>query len=71
MERPPGALTLGESDRRVPAVWAAACAGLAAPDDLAAVADEARWQLGRASPAVRDALRRLPPPTRPAACSER
>jgi len=43
--------------------YAAKAAGLAAPDDPAAVANEVRWQLGHASPAVRDVLRRLPPPT--------
>jgi hypothetical protein len=46
--------------------YAAKAAGLAAPDDPTAVADEARWQLSHASPAVRDALGRLPPLTRPA-----
>jgi pimeloyl-ACP methyl ester carboxylesterase len=42
---------------------AAKAAGLAAPDDPTAVADEVRWQLRRASPAVRDVLLRLPAPT--------
>jgi hypothetical protein len=46
--------------------YAAIAAGLAAPDDPAAVADEVRWQLDQTSPSVRDVLRRLPPPTRPA-----
>jgi hypothetical protein len=46
--------------------YAAKAAGLAAPDDPAAVAREVRWQLDLASPAVRDILRRLPPPARPA-----
>lgn len=46
--------------------YAAKAAGLAAPHDPTAVADEVRWQLGHASPTVRDILRRLPPPTRPA-----
>jgi len=44
--------------------YAAKAAGLAAPDDPAAVADEVRWQLRHASPAVRAVLRRLPTPTR-------
>lgn len=44
------------------AAYAAKAAGLAAPDrHEAAVAAEVRWQLDHASPAVRDALRRLPP----------
>ena len=50
---------------RSAAAYAAKAAGLAAPDDPTAVADEVRWQLSHASPAVRDVLRRLPPPTRP------
>jgi hypothetical protein len=45
--------------------YAAIAAGLAAPDDPAAVADEAAWQLDHASPAVRAVLRKLPPPPRP------
>lgn len=45
------------------AAYAAKAAGLAAPHDPTAVADEVRWQLSHASPAVRDVLRRLPPPT--------
>jgi len=45
--------------------YAAKAAGLAAPNDPAAAAREARWQLSHASPTVRDILRRLPPPTRP------
>ncbi len=48
------------------AAYAAKAAGLAAPDDPTAVADEVRWQLAHASPAVRGVLRRLPPPTRAA-----
>ena len=48
------------------AAYAAMAAGLAAPDDPAAVADEVRWQQDQASSAVRDALLRLPPPTRSA-----
>jgi hypothetical protein len=43
--------------------YAAMAAGLAAPHDPTAVADEVRWALSHASPAVRDVLRRLPPPT--------
>ena len=46
------------------AAYAAKAAGLASPDDPTAVAEEARWQRGHLSPAVRDALRRLPPPPR-------
>jgi hypothetical protein len=46
--------------------YAAKATGLAAPHDPTAVADEVRWQLSHASPAVRDVLRRLPPPTRSA-----
>lgn len=48
------------------AAYAAKAVGLAAPHDPAAAADEVRWQLRHASPAVRDALRRLPPPVRSA-----
>jgi immunity protein 5 of polymorphic toxin system len=51
--------------RGVPA-YAAMAAGLAAPDDPTAVHDQVRWALSHASPAVRDVLRRLPPPPRPA-----
>ncbi|MGW7003375.1 putative immunity protein [Streptomyces sp. NPDC054933] len=47
--------------------YAEKASGLAAPHHPTAVADEARWQLNHASPAVRDVLRRLPaPPRRPA-----
>jgi hypothetical protein len=46
--------------------YAAIAAGLAAPGNPAAVADETRWQLEHASPGVREALRRLPPPPGPA-----
>ena len=46
--------------------YAAIAVGLAAPDDPTAVASEARWQLDHAAPAVRDVLRRLPPPPRSA-----
>jgi hypothetical protein len=46
--------------------YAAMAAGLAAPDDPNAVADEARWALTHASPAVLDVLRKLPAPTRSA-----
>jgi Imm-5 like putative immunity protein len=45
--------------------YAALAAGLAAPDDPTAVAGEVRWALRHASPAVREVLRRLPPPPRP------
>ncbi len=48
------------------AAYAAKAAALAAPHDPTAVADEVRWQLDRASPAVREVLRRLPSSTRPA-----
>ncbi len=48
------------------AAYAAVAAGLAAPDDPTAVADEVRWALSHASPAVRNVLRKLPPPTRSA-----
>ncbi len=48
------------------AAYAAKAAGLAAPNVPTAVADEVRWQQSHASPTVRDVLRRLPPPTRPA-----
>lgn len=51
--------------RGVPA-YAAKARALAAPDDPTAVAGEVSWALERASPAVRDVLRRLPPPDRPA-----
>ncbi len=69
MERKPGALTLSEDDRRMAAhargvAYAAKAAGLAAPDDPAAVANEVGWQLSHASQTVRDVLRRLPPPPR-------
>ncbi len=47
------------------AAYAAKAAGLAAPHEPTAVADEVRWQQSHASPTVRDVLRRLPPPTRP------
>ncbi len=46
--------------------YAVMAVGLAAPDDPVAVADEIRWQLDHASPAVRDILRKLPPPPRSA-----
>lgn len=48
------------------AAYAAKAAGLAAPDDAAAAATEARWQRDHASPAVREVLLRLPRSTRPA-----
>ena len=44
--------------------YAAKAAGLATPDDPTAATDEIRWALGHASPAVREVLRRLPPPPR-------
>jgi Imm-5 like putative immunity protein len=43
------------------AAYAAKAAGLAAPDQLDAVSQEIRWQLGCMSPAARAALRQLPP----------
>jgi hypothetical protein len=48
------------------AAYAAKAAGLAAPHDPAAIADEVHWQQGHASPDVREILRRLPPPPRSA-----
>jgi len=48
------------------AAYAAKAAGLAAPGDPTAVADEVRWALSHASPTIRDVLRRLPPPPRSA-----
>ena len=48
------------------AAYAAKAAGLAAPDDPTAVAEQVRWQQSHASPSVRDVLGRLPPPTRSA-----
>jgi hypothetical protein len=48
------------------AAYAAKATGLAASHDPSAAADEVGWQHRHASPAVRDALRRLPPPTRAA-----
>lgn len=46
--------------------YAVKAIGLAAPTDPAAIADETRWQLDHASPAVRAILRKLPPPPRSA-----
>jgi hypothetical protein len=43
------------------AAYAAKAAGLAAPCQPKAGRDETRWQLGHISPAVRAALRQLPP----------
>jgi hypothetical protein len=43
------------------AAYAAKAAGLAAPDQAAAVDAEIRWQLGQMSDGVRAALRQLPP----------
>jgi hypothetical protein len=51
--------------RGVPA-YAARAASIAAPDDPTVVAVEIRWALDHASPEVRNVLRRLPPPARPA-----
>jgi hypothetical protein len=56
---------MGSHARGVPA-YAAKARALAAPDDPTAVAGEVRWALERASPAVREVLRKLPPPDRPA-----
>jgi hypothetical protein len=47
-------------------VYAAKAAGLAAPDDHAALARESRWQFDHATPAVREVLSRLPPQARSA-----
>jgi hypothetical protein len=44
--------------------YAAIAVGLAVPDDPAAVADEVLWHFDHASPAVREVLRKLPPPER-------
>ena len=49
------------------AAYAAKAAGLAAPHDPTAVADEVRWQRRHASPIVQDLLRKLPSQTRTAA----
>ncbi|MFL5864854.1 MAG: putative immunity protein [Solirubrobacteraceae bacterium] len=43
------------------AAYAAKAAGLAAPDRPEAVSEEIRWQLARASPPAKAALRQLPP----------
>jgi hypothetical protein len=43
--------------------YAVMAARLVTPEDPAAAAREAQWQLSHASLAVRDVLRRLPPPT--------
>jgi hypothetical protein len=43
------------------AAYAAKAAGLAAPDQRVAVAEEIRWQLSHMSAPVQAALRRLPP----------
>ena len=51
--------------RGVPA-YASMAAGLAAPDDIDAVATEFEWALDHASPAVRAVLRTLPRPSRSA-----
>jgi Imm-5 like putative immunity protein len=52
---------MGAHARGAPA-YAAKAAGLAAPSDPDAAAAEVRWAARHASPAVREALRRLPPP---------
>ena len=44
--------------------YAAIAAGLAAPDDPTAAADEVGWQVKHSSPGARDVLLRLPPPRR-------
>jgi hypothetical protein len=46
------------------AAYAAMAAALAAPSDPTAGVNEVRWQWSHASPAVRNVLRRLPPPIR-------
>lgn len=46
------------------AAYAGMAAALVAPHDPTAGADEVRWQWSHASPAVRNAMRRLPPPVR-------
>jgi hypothetical protein len=46
--------------------YAALAAGLAARAGVAAAADEIGWAVSHASPAVREVLRRLPPPPRAA-----
>lgn len=43
------------------AAYAARAAGLAAPDATKVIREEIEWQLQRTSPAVREALRKLPP----------
>jgi hypothetical protein len=43
------------------AAYAAKAAGLACPDRPETVGEEIRWQLHQMSPAVRAALRQLPP----------
>ena len=53
------------------AAYAAKAAGLAAPNDPTAEADEVRWQQSHASPTVRDVLRKLPPRPAPRAPSGR
>lgn len=46
------------------AAYAAIAAGLAAPADPTAAGHEIQWAVSHASPAVRDILRKLPPPPR-------
>lgn len=45
--------------------YAAKAVGLATPGNPTAAHDEVEWQLRHASPEVREALRRLPPPSVP------
>ena len=52
---------MGAHARGVPA-YAAKAAALAAADEPTAATDEIRWAVDHASPTVRNALRRLPPP---------
>jgi len=44
--------------------YAAVAAGLAAPEASKSMVDEARWQFEHATKAVREILRKLPPPPR-------
>jgi hypothetical protein len=46
------------------AAYAAIAAALGAPADPTAATDEIRWALSHTSPAVREVLRKLPPPPR-------
>ena len=60
-----GTAHMASHARGAPA-YAGIAVGLAAPDDPAAGAAEIQWAVSHASPAVVDALRRLPPAMRPA-----